>query len=289
MDITAYDVLEISESASLDEVKRAYLKLAKKYHPDVCNDVSALDRMKNINLAYEAVKNGLGRWWSPPFSHAQTLPDEPDEPEMTLAEKIFARHMVSAEGKVGVPAVKPGDTGFTRVDLRFSHEYVTPMAESLFKQALGKEARVTEPESVYAFRDHLTFLGRVMSEDKRKMGLLERADGLARCDAGDRVRHVHADTLLAHHDRADVGVGGMLDQMVDRIAAEDLDPLALHDFRDCRAELHGVSPQDGRLPAFCSATWNRNRAGGKAGFAVRSGTPDMHRPRLRTPHFARPD
>jgi 3-isopropylmalate/(R)-2-methylmalate dehydratase large subunit len=42
---------------------------------------------------------------------------------------------------------------------------------------------VTEPESVFAFRDHLTFLGRVMSEDKRKMGLLDRANGLATTQA----------------------------------------------------------------------------------------------------------
>jgi 3-isopropylmalate/(R)-2-methylmalate dehydratase large subunit len=45
---------------------------------------------------------------------------------MTLAEKIFAKHMITPDGTVGVEAVKPGDTGFTRVDLRFSHEYVTP-------------------------------------------------------------------------------------------------------------------------------------------------------------------
>jgi 3-isopropylmalate/(R)-2-methylmalate dehydratase large subunit len=53
------------------------------------------------------------------------------------------------------------------------------MAESLFKQALGKDARVTEPESVFAFRDHLTFLNKVMSQKHRDMGLLEKADGLA--------------------------------------------------------------------------------------------------------------
>jgi len=53
------------------------------------------------------------------------------------------------------------------------------MAESLFKQALGASARVSEPESVFAFRDHLTFLGRVMSPKHREMGLLEKADGLA--------------------------------------------------------------------------------------------------------------
>ncbi len=98
---------------------------------------------------------------------------------MTMVEKIIARHAFVSAGKIGVEAVKPGDALFAVADVRFSHEYVTPMAESLFKQALGNDARVTEPESVYAFRDHLTFLGRVMPEEKRKLGLLERADGLA--------------------------------------------------------------------------------------------------------------
>jgi 3-isopropylmalate/(R)-2-methylmalate dehydratase large subunit len=98
---------------------------------------------------------------------------------MTIVEKIIARHAFVSAGKVGVQAVKPGDALYAVADVRFSHEYVTPMAESLFKQALGPDARITEPESVYAFRDHLTFLGRVMPEEKRKLGLLERADGLA--------------------------------------------------------------------------------------------------------------
>jgi len=98
---------------------------------------------------------------------------------MNIVEKIIARHAFVRAGEIGVEAVKPGDALFAVADVRFSHEYVTPMAESLFKQALGKTARVTEPQSVYAFRDHLTFLGRVMPEEKRKMGLLERADGLA--------------------------------------------------------------------------------------------------------------
>ncbi|MDQ1523629.1 MAG: 3-isopropylmalate/(R)-2-methylmalate dehydratase large subunit [Pyrinomonadaceae bacterium] len=98
---------------------------------------------------------------------------------MNITEKIIARHAFVRAGEVGVAAVKPGDALFAVADVRFSHEYVTPMAESLFKGALGHDAQVTEAESVYAFRDHLTFLGRVMSDDKKKMGLLERADGLA--------------------------------------------------------------------------------------------------------------
>ncbi len=98
---------------------------------------------------------------------------------MTIVEKIIARHAFVTAGKIGVEAVKPGDALFAVADVRFSHEYVTPMAESLLKQALGPDARVTEPESVFAFRDHLTFLGRVMSQKHRDMGLLEKAEGLA--------------------------------------------------------------------------------------------------------------
>src|SRR5882762_6551934 len=98
---------------------------------------------------------------------------------MTIVEKTIARHAFVTAGKIGVEAVKPGDALFAVADVRFSHEYVTPMAESLLKQALGPDARVREPESVFAFRDHLTFLGKVMPAKHREMGLLERADGLA--------------------------------------------------------------------------------------------------------------
>src|SRR3984893_11861403 len=98
---------------------------------------------------------------------------------MTIVEKIIAKHAFVRAGEVGVAAVKPGDALFAVADVRFSHEYVTPMAESLLKQALGPDARVTEPESVVAFRDHLTFLNKVMSQKHRDMGLLERAEGLA--------------------------------------------------------------------------------------------------------------
>jgi 3-isopropylmalate/(R)-2-methylmalate dehydratase large subunit len=98
---------------------------------------------------------------------------------MNIVEKIIARHAFVKAGGIGVEAVKPGDALFAVADVRFSHEYVTPMAASLLTQALGPDARVTEPESVFAFRDHLTFLNKVMSPKHREMGLLEKADGLA--------------------------------------------------------------------------------------------------------------
>jgi 3-isopropylmalate/(R)-2-methylmalate dehydratase large subunit len=97
---------------------------------------------------------------------------------MTLTEKIFARHMITPEGHVGVPAVKPGDTGFTRVDLRFSHEYVTPMAAIFYEHYVGKDVPVNDASSVRFFRDHLTFLDEVLSEEKRRLGLLDLATQL---------------------------------------------------------------------------------------------------------------
>ena len=100
---------------------------------------------------------------------------------MTLCEKIIAAHAIvdARTGKLGVTAVTPGDALFVRTDVRFSHEYVTPMAESLFRAALGPDARVTEPESVFAFRDHLTFLDKVIPEAHVKLGLREQSASLA--------------------------------------------------------------------------------------------------------------
>ena len=110
---------------------------------------------------------------------------------MTLAEKIFARHMLDSNGATSAPArpaeqssaassgaVKPGDTGFARADLRFSHEYVTPMAAIFFERYVGRDAKVNDPSSILFFRDHLTFLDEVISEEKKKLGLLDLATQL---------------------------------------------------------------------------------------------------------------
>ncbi|MCA9600908.1 MAG: 3-isopropylmalate dehydratase, partial [Myxococcales bacterium] len=117
---------------------------------------------------------------------AVTTADRP----MTLVEKIVARHAVkNAEtGELGVPAVAPGDALFVRTDVRFSHEYVTPMADALFRAGF-ENATIRHPESVFAFQDHLTFIGKVMPEEKRKLGLLEHATGLATTQQGFAERH----------------------------------------------------------------------------------------------------
>jgi len=96
---------------------------------------------------------------------------------MAVAEKIFASHM-SPRGTGPAGFVKPGDSGFTRVDLRFSHEYVTPMAAIFYEQCVGKDVPVNDASTIRFFRDHLTFLDEIISEEKKKLGLLDLATQL---------------------------------------------------------------------------------------------------------------
>ncbi len=106
--------------------------------------------------------------------------DTPARP-MTLCEKIIANRAIAdaQTGSTGIPAVQPGDALFVRTDVRFSHEYVTAMAASLFKMGLGDDAEVADPGSVFAFRDHLTFLDSVMPKAHSDLGLKEQAASLA--------------------------------------------------------------------------------------------------------------
>ena len=59
-----YKILGVPETASDEEVKKAYLKLARKYHPDNYHENPLADlaqeKMKEINAAYEEVQKSRG-------------------------------------------------------------------------------------------------------------------------------------------------------------------------------------------------------------------------------------
>ena len=74
----------------------------------------------------------------------------------TLFEKILMRHHLTAPHTPEQP--QPGDGLFVRADWRFIHEYYTGMADTLMKNALGKDFTLQRPEQIVVFEDHTSYV-----------------------------------------------------------------------------------------------------------------------------------
>ena len=56
-----YDRLGVSKDASQDEIKRAYRKMSKKYHPDINKEPGAEEKYKEVQEAYETLSDDQKR------------------------------------------------------------------------------------------------------------------------------------------------------------------------------------------------------------------------------------
>ncbi|KPK11767.1 MAG: molecular chaperone DnaJ [Anaerolineae bacterium SG8_19] len=65
-----YEVLGVDRSASKEDLKRAYRRMARKFHPDVNKDSGSDERFKEINEAYEVLSNDSTRATYDRFGHA---------------------------------------------------------------------------------------------------------------------------------------------------------------------------------------------------------------------------
>lgn len=57
MSKSLYETLGVNQNASSDEIKKAYRRLARKYHPDINKEAGAEDKFKEINAAYEILSD----------------------------------------------------------------------------------------------------------------------------------------------------------------------------------------------------------------------------------------
>ena len=57
MSKSLYETLDVSQDASAEEIKKAYRRLARKYHPDINKDAGAEEKFKEINAAYEILSD----------------------------------------------------------------------------------------------------------------------------------------------------------------------------------------------------------------------------------------
>ena len=65
-----YEVLGVSKTATDAEIKSAFRKLAKKYHPDVSKEKDAAEKFKEVNEAYDILSNPEKKKLYDQFGHA---------------------------------------------------------------------------------------------------------------------------------------------------------------------------------------------------------------------------
>lgn len=91
--------------------------------------------------------------------------------EKMVQARLSARNRCPDDSTVMV-----GESYFIDVDVRFSHEYVTPMAAEMFVREFGTDATVADPDSCYFFQDHLSLAPSVLGVRSDGPELIERVE-----------------------------------------------------------------------------------------------------------------
>jgi curved DNA-binding protein len=116
-----YQVLEIPRTASEDDVKQAYRKLARKYHPDVSKEKDAEQRFKDLNEAHDVLK---------------------DEKKRALYDQYGEAWKAAAEGRAPSPGAERAPEDFRAQGFDFDpSEFQGQDFSSVFEQFFGGRVR----------------------------------------------------------------------------------------------------------------------------------------------------
>jgi len=114
-----YDILGVSPSATADEIKKAYRKKAKQFHPDRSKDANAEERFKEINEANDVIS---------------------DEKKRATYEQLRARGLKAGDE---IPAGGPG--GFEHAQDFGDGASFSDFFESMFRQGARQGPRRSRP------------------------------------------------------------------------------------------------------------------------------------------------
>ncbi|GHF24711.1 hypothetical protein GCM10010218_01610 [Streptomyces mashuensis] len=99
---------------------------------------------------------------------------------LNAVEKIVQSRLSARNPRPEDGSVRVGESYFVETDVRFSHEYVTPMAAGMFTQQFGTDATLARPETCWFFQDHLSLASSVLERRPNGPELIARVDGLGR-------------------------------------------------------------------------------------------------------------
>jgi 3-isopropylmalate/(R)-2-methylmalate dehydratase large subunit len=97
---------------------------------------------------------------------------------LNCVEKIIQARLPARNRCPEGRSVKVGESYFIEADVRFSHEYVTPMAAEMFRRQFGAEATLADPDSCYFFQDHLSMAAPVLARRRNGPELIARVEHL---------------------------------------------------------------------------------------------------------------
>jgi curved DNA-binding protein len=132
-----YETLGVARGAEADEIKRAYRKLARKYHPDVSKEKNAENKFKEVSEAYEVLRDAekraaydqLGRdfrngqQFRPPPDWGQRFGQQPGAGQRFSDNNGFSDFFSSLFGGAAGPGHAPQDADAGPLDVTVEEAY----------------------------------------------------------------------------------------------------------------------------------------------------------------------